>query len=425
LTDISNVRVQLATGLGATQRFDFVLPSELPALLRQQRDLQFEALRRGPLVRHPGCAAHHPYYSDPPEYPIPSREAYQIGTDMTQVEHWLLGRLRSLCRNRQTYVLQNDEREMWFPLALLLAMNQEGLPSSVRGISMKLSGAKAAGKSLLSTMLLLPEHYIGHPGMRPGTVIRWADNYVYASPSGGAIPQAPFIEAFAPLWLLNTEQPQSRYVEPTQILTSNVRCMIFREALVNPNTGMAPLETLVNVFFGKGGQTDTYGVTIYDTAGEQTESAFDEAILSMDRHVQISTVVMDATRLPYFGSNDGLGFYSTMEQLTSAVDQDMRTCLVITKLDLVRRMDGHLSQYMSALEAGTPIDCRELLLHWLRRQGQRPNERQMAELLSTHREVPVFFVWTAMDPKEWQGRTTPKTYGIQRLVKWCLAPGSN
>ena len=374
-------------------------------------------------MRHPGCAALHPYYSIQDRIPIPDKEQYVSGTVTKWVDHWLLARLRDLVDDRQTHVLQDFEREMWYPLALLLAVNPDGFQSTVRGASIKLSGAKVAGKSLLSTMLVLPEHYLGHPGVRAGSTIRTVDNYVYASPVLDlARPQTPFVETFAPLWLLSAEESEMNYTQPTPILTSNVRSLIFREGAANQGGKVAPLEALITSLFGRG-QADIFCLTIYDTAGEQSER-FDPEMLGIDRHVDVSVVVMDATRMPQFGGTEVGGLNATFDQLQNAVQEGLRTCLVMTKLDIVRPQDGQLASLMQRIVSGNLNQDgdheKDMTLQWLRRQGHRPAERKLAEILSSHPEIAVRFVWTAMDQLEWKNRATPPTFGIQRLVRWCL-----
>ena len=424
LSDLSKNRIDIAVGLGRAQKISHITPDEIPAFLQKHKDLRFEALRKGPLVRHRGCAALHPYYSVEDRPPIPAKEQYAAKSGTIQVDHWLLARLRDLVTDREHYVLNDLEKEMWYPLALFLAVNPDGFENPVRGASIKLSGAKDAGKSLLSTMLVLPAHYLGHHGVRAGSTIRTADNYVYASPELGLDrPQTPFVGAFAPLCLLTKEKSEATYTEPTRKLTSNVRSLIFREGAANQGGNVSVFGALITSLLGRG-QADIFCLTIYDTAGEQAQG-LDIAMDEIDRHVDVSVVVMDATRMPHFGwSGDVEVLNAALDQLQTAVQQGLRTCLVMTKLDIVPHQDGQLASLMQRIVSGNLNQDgdheKDMTLQWLRRQGHRPAERKLAEILSSHPEIAVRFVWTAMDQLEWKNRATPPTFGIQRLVRWCL-----
>lgn len=364
------------------------------------------SIQTGVFLRHVGCPARNPYFTGEGN-PIAIPEADTLDRDgkVFHIQHWMFGVLKELAE------VEPNASEMWFPLNMFRTVNWYPLDERQGqqiGATIRLAGAKNAGKTVLATMALVPYGY-AQPQAAPGFRV---ENYVYVSPEGiGAVqhPQEQFLQALLPFSMLRDQQNAPEWVAGTPPTRANVKAAFFRANVENRKWA----EEIVRYAFNA--KEPWHSLLLYDTAGEDNEKPAEKHKEAVD----IGAVVLDGSQLGFFDRITPPNAKTASERLATIAAN--RKCVIVTKLDLIDkdRLWAPERELIEKLRAGESVPAgseRELLKRWLREPNALPAERDLAEQLPG---VEVFFIWTEglMDTAP---GVLPRTYGFRKFVSWCL-----
>lgn len=363
------------------------------------------SIQTGVFLRHIGCLAKNPYWKgDANAIAIPEADTLERDSKVFHIQHWMFGVLRELAE------VEPSASEMWFPLNMFRTVNWYALDErqgQQTGASIRLAGAKNAGKTVLATMALVPYGY-AQPQAAPSFRV---ENFVYVSPeeAGAVQPQKEFLQALLPFSMLRDQQNTPEWVSGTPPTRANVKAAFFRANVENRKWA----EEIVRYAFNA--KEPWHSLLFYDTAGEDNEKP-------AEKHkdpVDIGAVVLDGSQIGFFDHITPPNAKTASERLATIAAN--RKCVIVTKLDLVKKdilwpPELELLETLKAGEAVPPGSERQLLQRWLREPSALPAERDLAEQLSG---VEVFFIWTEglMDTAP---GVLPRTYGFRKFVSWCL-----
>ena len=237
-------------------------------------------------LRHIGCAAKNPYWrADGSAIVIPEADTLERDEKVFHIQHWLFGVLKELAE------IAPNAPEMWFPLHMFRTVNWYPLDERQGqqiGATIRLAGAKNAGKTVLATMALVPYGY-AQPQATPSFRI---ENYVYVSPEeAGAIqPQHQFLQALLPFSMLRNQQNTPEWVAGTPPTRANIKAAFFRANVENRKWSEEIVKYVLNA------KEPWHSLLFYDTAGEDNEKP-------AEKHkdpVDIGAVVLDGSGLGFF-----------------------------------------------------------------------------------------------------------------------------
>jgi hypothetical protein len=329
------------------------------------------SIQTGVFLRHIGCPAKNPYFKgDSNPIAIPEKDTLDREGQVFHIQHWMFGILKELAE------IEPNAPEMWFPLHMFRTMNWYSLDERQGqqiGATIRLAGAKNAGKTVLATMALVPYGY-AQPQALPTFRV---ENFVYVSPEGiGAVehPQDQFLQALLPFSMLRDQQNTPEWVAGTPPTRANIKAAFFR-ANVKP----------------------------------------------AEKHkdpVDIGAVVLDGSQLGFFDHITPPNAKTASERLATIAAN--RKCVIVTKLDLVNPdvlwpAEREVVENLRAGQEVAPGAERELLRRWLREPNALPAERDLAEQLPPD----VFFIWTEGLDDTAPG-ALPRTFGLRKFVSWCL-----
>jgi hypothetical protein len=364
------------------------------------------SIQTGVFLRHIGCPAKNPYFkgdSDP--IAIPEKDTLDREGQVFHIQHWLFGILKELAE------IEPNAPEMWFPLHMFRTMNWYPLDERQGqqiGATIRLAGAKNAGKTVLATMALVPYGY-AQPQAQPTFRV---ENFVYVSPEGiGAVehPQEQFLQALLPFSMLRDQQNTPEWVAGTPPTRANIKAAFFRANVEHRKWAEEIVKYVLNA------KEPWHSLLFYDTAGEDNEKP-------AEKHkdpVDIGAVVLDGSQLGFFDHITPANAKTASERLATIAAN--RKCVIVTKLDLVNPdilwpAERDVVEKLRAGQEVAPGAERELLRRWLRESNALPAERDLAEQLSG---VDVFFIWTEGLNDTAPG-ALPRTFGLRKFVSWCL-----
>ena len=364
------------------------------------------SIQTGVFLRHIGCPAKNPYWKGEGQpVAIPEADTLERASKVFHIQHWMFGVLRELAE------LEPEGPEMWFPLHMFRTVNWYPLDERQGqqiGATIRLAGAKAAGKTVLATMALVPYGY-GQPQAAPSFRV---ENYIYVSPEGVGVtehPQEQFLQALLPFSMLRDQQNTPEWVAGTPPTRANVKAAFFRANVENRKWA----EEIVRYAFNA--KEPWHSLLFYDTAGEDNEKP-------AEKHkdpVDIGAVVLDGSQIGFFHQITPPNAKTASERLATIAAT--RKCIIVTKLDLINKdvlwpPERELLEKVRAGEPVAPGSERDLLRRWLREANALPAERDLAEQLSG---VEVFFIWTEGLTDTSPG-ALPRTFGFRKFVSWCL-----
>jgi hypothetical protein len=366
------------------------------------KDESTRALQLGVFLRHVNCRERNPFWlAGQTMLNIPAETSLTLAGKAYPIQHWQLGALGELSR------LDGNAPDMWFPLPLFRAVNAQFLEEPQNsGVTVRLAGAKNAGKTVLATMALVRYGYAQSNGdtlMPEANIV----NYVHAAPYSPAQPSQEFLQALLPFSMMRSQQNDPQWVRATPPTTANVKAAFLR----TPKEDKSLVDEVRSYFSGG---SRWRALVFYDTAGEENERPFEK---HADK-VAVGTILLDASRLGHFNGISAVDLQTAEERLETISCQ--RKCLILTKLDLVRgQMTEDETKVLDEIAAGKepgPGVERDLLVRWLRSDRGRMSERSFASLL---RDLDVFFVWTE-DLDATEIGKLPRSFGIGNFVHWCL-----
>src|SRR5262249_32480172 len=151
-------------------------------------------------LRHIGCAAKNPYWkAEGHAAVVPDGDTLDRDGSVFHIQHWMFGALRELSE------IEPSAQEMWFPQHMFRTMTWYSLDERQGqkiGATIRLAGAKNAGKTVLATMALVPYGYLQDG---PAQAFR-IENFVYVSPEGIQRPEEQFLQAVLPFSMLRNQQ---------------------------------------------------------------------------------------------------------------------------------------------------------------------------------------------------------------------------
>jgi hypothetical protein len=364
------------------------------------------SIQTGVFLRHIGCPAKNPYWKGNGSGAIvPEQDTLDREGKVFHVQHWMFGVLRELAE------IEPTAQEMWFPLHMFRTMNWYSLDEKQGqqiGATIRLAGAKNAGKTVLATMALVPYGYMedhSKSGFR-------VENFVYVSPEGiGHVqqPQEQFLQALLPFSMLRNQQNTPEWVAATPPTRANIKAAFFRANIENRKWAEEIWKYVLN------SKEPWHSLLFYDTAGEDNEKPAEKH----KEPVDIGAVVLDGSQLGFFNRVTPPNAKTASERLATIAAN--RKCLIVTKLDLINP-DLLLPQereMILTLRSGgqVPDDAeRKLLRRWLNDTNALPAERELSYQLA---DVEVFFIWTEGLEDTAPGRL-PQTHGLGKFVSWCL-----
>lgn len=364
------------------------------------------SIQTGVFLRHIGCSAKNPYWRGTTEaIVVPENDTLDRDGKVFHIEHWMFGVLRELAE------LEPHAPEMWFPLNMFRTVNWYPLDERQGqqiGATIRLAGAKNAGKTVLATMALVPYGYT-QPQAAPSFRV---ENYAYVSPEGIGLvaqPQEQFLQALLPFSMLRQQSNTPEWVAGTPPTRSNIKAAFFRANVENRKLAEEVWKYVLN------SKEPWHSLLFYDTAGEDNEKP-------AEKHrdpVDIGAVVLDGSELGFFQHITPPNAKTASERLATIAAG--RKCLIVTKVDLIR--DDLLSpqerDLIAKLREGADVEAgveRKMLKRWLNEAGALPAERDLGQQLS---ETEVFFIWTEGLNDTAPGKL-PQTFGLRRFVSWCL-----
>jgi hypothetical protein len=364
------------------------------------------SIQTGVFLRHIGCPAKNPYWKgNGAGVVVPENDTLEREGKVFHVQHWMFGVLRELAEH------DPQASEMWFPLHMFRTVNWYPLDERQGqqiGATIRLAGAKNAGKTVLATMALVP---YGYNQPQPAPAFR-VENFIYVSPEGiGMVqqPQEQFLQALLPFSMLRDQRNTPEWVAGTPPTRANIKAAFFRANVENRKLTEELWKYMVN------SKEPWHSLLFYDTAGEDNEKP-------AEKHkdpVDIGAVVLGGSELGFFQHLTPPNAKTACERLATIASN--RKCLIVTKVDLINQdlLLPAERELLAKLRAGDPVEPhaeREMLRRWLREPNALPAERDLAEQLS---DVEVFFIWTEglndTDPGK-----LPQTFGLRKFVSWCL-----
>ncbi len=364
------------------------------------------SIQTGVFLRHVGCPAKNPYWKgDSTAMDVPEKDTLEREGKVFHIQHWLFGVLRELA------AMEPNASEMWFPLHMFRTVNWYSLDERQGqgiGATIRLAGAKNAGKTVLATMALVP---YGYAQPQPAPTFR-VENYTYVSPEGIGVvqqPQEQFLQALLPFSMLRDQRNTPEWVAGTPPTRANIKAAFFRANVEDRKWAEEVWKYVLN------SKVPWHSLLFYDTAGEDNEKP-------AEKHkdpVDIGAVVLDGSQLRFLGHVTPPNAKTASERLDTIAAN--RKCLIVTKVDLIEDdlllpAERELIAKLRAGEAVEPEAEKKLLLRWLGDTNALPAERDLAHQLA---DVEVFLVWTEglndTDPGK-----LPQTFGLRRFVTWCL-----
>lgn len=364
------------------------------------------SIQTGVFLRHIGCPAKNPYWKgNNAALTVPESDTLDRDGKVFHVQHWLLGVLRELAE------LDPHASEMWFPLHMFRTVNWYSLDEREGqqiGATIRLAGAKNAGKTVLATMALVPYGYAEHhsgPGLQ-------VENYAYVSPEGIGLvqqPQEQFLQALLPFSMLRDQRNTPEWVAGTPPTRANIKAAFFRANVENRAWAEEAWKYVWNT------KEPWHSLLFYDTAGEDNEKP-------AEKHrdpVDIGAVVLDGSELGVFGHVSPPNAKTASERLATIAAN--RKCLIVTKVDLIhpQTVAENEREIIYKLRAGELVEPdaeKRMVRRWLTHELALPAERDLAQQLSN---VEVFLIWTEGLDDTAPGKL-PSTFGLRKFVSWCL-----
>jgi hypothetical protein len=361
------------------------------------------SIQQGVFLRHIGCSMLNPYWRDRNlAINVPENDTLERGGKVFHIQHWMFGVLRELSE------IDPKAQEMWFPLHMFRTVNWYPLDERQGqqiGATIRLAGAKNAGKTVLATMALVPYGYTqdeSAPSFR-------VDNWVYVSPELVQQPQEQFLQALLPFSMLRDQKNTPEWVAGTPPTQANVKAAFFRANVENRKWSQEIARYVMNA------RDPWHSLLFYDTAGEDNEKPVEKHRDAVD----VGAVLLDGSELGFLRRVTPPNAKTAAERLGTIVAG--RKCVIVTKSDL---MDPDLllpaeRETMIALRSGADIPPgaeKQMLKRWLTDPHSLPAERDLASQLG---DVEVFFIWTEGLDDTTPGHL-PQTFGLRRFVSWCL-----
>lgn len=362
------------------------------------------SIQTGVFLRHLGCTSKNPYWRGAgTAMAVPEADTLERDGKVFHVRHWMFGVLKELAE------LEPNAPEMWFPLHMFRTLNWYSLDERQGqqiGATIRLAGAKSAGKTVFATMALVP---YGYAQPQPAPAFR-VENFVYVSPEevGAALPHEQFLQALLPFSMLRDQQNSPEWVAGTPPTRSNVKAAFFRANVENRKWAEELWKYVWNA------KEPWHSLVFYDTAGEDNEKPAEKH----KEPVDIGAVVLDGSQLGYLGQVTPPNAKTASERLATIAAN--RKCVIVTKLDLVND-DQFLPaerELVARIRAGevTGDEEKQVLRRWLNADRALPAERDLAQQLS---DAEVFFVWTEGLSDTEPGKL-PQTFGLRKFASWCL-----
>lgn len=369
------------------------------------------SIQTGVFLRHIGCPAKNPYWrGNGSGISVPEHDTLERDGQVFHVQHWMFGVLRELAE------LDPTASEMWFPLHMFRTVNWYSLDERQGqqiGASIRLAGAKNAGKTVLATMALVP---YGYMQANPAPVFR-VENFVYVSPEGIGVvqqPQEQFLQALLPFSMLRDQRNTPEWVAGTPPTRSNIKAAFFRANVEDRKWSEEIWKYMLN------SNEPWHSLLFYDTAGEDNEKPAEKHRETVD----IGAVVLDGSGLGFLGQITPPNAKTASERLATIFAN--RKCLIVTKVDLIDqdRLTPEERDVLAKLRSGeevAPGAERHLVKRWLSDPNALPAERDLAHQLGN---LEVFFIWTEGLDDTTPGKL-PQTFGLRRFVAWALGGALN
>ena len=393
----------------------------------------------GVFVAHTGCTFKNPMAgSTTSEVELPTGAMAAVNTPETRLLN-------------AASLVYRDQPAMWYPLALLRAINDD----NHAGHLVLLAGPRKVGKSIIATMAMSPDVYTESNTRQfqhyyPQTFVSVGSIGTEFTTGTGVKPA--FLGAVNAVAMLQSGQPGAASVPATGRLQAFLRVVF----LVGSPPPDAPtffrrmrrvVTDAIDVFKKIGsaaaGQPELNAVStaptvaLLDWAGERFFQSDDHEVATIVANVDIIAVVVDATHLAQFGyasdtpdtSDTPNSVRHAGERLTK-LDSSKNVCVIVTKLDAVDEQlrgpkgNRYLEELARSEDGKLDRQARKILTGWLE-QGKAKNakgERKLLEYLEAH-DTPVFFIKTSNvsggtlgEP----GSGMPQSVGLARFILWVL-----
>jgi hypothetical protein len=316
----------------------------------------------------------------------------------TRVNHWLLDALAQA---------PNDNREMWFPAALLSRRGHR------HHVLVSLTGAKKAGKTYLAMHAGYGGTYLGQP--KPGE-----DYFFIHQGDQSAGHQAEFLLTLHLSQLLREDRHQTfdELIESTSVRPRNLKAMLFRDGppsssvprILRPRVMKWVKDLYIDIkqkgeLQGAEPETSFRGLLLYDLAGEAAESHSLD-VLRHDEEMDVLAVLLSQEDLAGSGPTDGLRVarerLDDIRRARQAHPNHRRTALIISKCDTGAGPQEPRAMRNAAIAAARRLD--------------EPGLASDIELAGTPSSAldRVFFTW-----RERRGRRNI-VHGLEDFVRWCI-----
>lgn len=403
------------------------------------------AIEIGVFLSHVNCEAKNPFWKNN-AVDMPGSEGitfFQLDTEEggdQKVNHWQIRVLRAMPRGVP---------DMWFPLMLLRAMSED--KRKVRGKRLsalvELAGTTQVGKSVLAMQSMEYDGYV--PTGESGRHVDVA-GYMFARLMAGQNPRtSQFLANLYLSQLMRLNKAGLFEIPPTKRMPGDIKVAFIAPSKISEEEhadadGPPPPQRETGLFaqvwenfklivkgtreaMGRDGTHPFwYTVAFYDAAGE--EFLEDSTIpLKIERAVDKVAVLVDAAEI--FGLVEGDSISVAKERIRAAKGQNLSTCLVVTKLDLLmdrlpedeQKAAHKIAEDLKAAHG----EARTLLTKWLDRGGRHnPSVNELKNRLDDVERV--FFVWTVDLPSKARGgmvqasESQPRSFGLAKFICWCL-----
>ena len=324
-----------------------------------------------------------------------------------------------------------DRPEMWFPQGLFRAINE----SQDFGRLVMLAGPRQVGKTIISTMAMNPDSYESDAmsAFEPQTFMS------LQALTGSVAALESYLAAIHAASQLRVRRPASAFVAPTGREEAHLKAVFLASS-----RRKGALAEIGHVFRGigemafKDAPSPEKGaihpvIAFFDFAGERFSHLKSYALETLARKMHVIAVVMEAPDLTLFGrraggsdtEEDPDSVRRACERLAMA-PSGPRTCLVVTKLDLVdpALRGEEANRYLDSLAAREDGklggQARNILTSWL--DPGVYSEKKLAATLKNNRDLPVFFVRTLHLDGHMLGANgnMPHSIGLQQFLLWVL-----
>ncbi len=316
--------------------------------------------------------------------------------------------------------LPKSHPEMWFPLPMLKAMQQNNSTSSA---VVQISGSAGAGKTVLS---LQSQHKLGYrvPGQDHLPAFD-LENYVHMSDASCLVNAYEYLAAANDLAGGVSPKPTRAILDGIRGSLGDVKAVFFKlPDTPDKQGGSGWLQSYASALgIGQAPANLPWAwqtLMLFDVPGEMVENTA-PIVGRISQAAHRVAIVVSASDLLTDGDGETLKVAQRELSRLRKSGRPKDTCIVITQLDKAEA-DLPPGAWESVKQvAASGKGGMKLLKTWLKAPAFR--HKDLADLFLASlggNKIPVFFVWTIGVDASSTSSKAPSTYGLQPFVAWCL-----